>query len=113
MEAENGIFIEEQGIRVILSGEVDHHRARTLCPLIDQALYRQKKPRLMIDLSGVCFMDSAGLGLILGRYTKVIELQGEMVLLDPTPGAQKILTLAGVDRLLPILYSKTADSAKK
>ncbi len=111
MEEETCIFSDDMGIRVVLKGELDHHRARSLCPLIDQALYQYKKPRLAMDLSGVCFMDSAGLGLILGRYTKVTELQGEMVLLCPAPGVEKILQLAGVDRLIPILHPQNADAA--
>ena len=48
-------------------------------------------------------MDSSGLGLILGRYTKIRDLQGSMKIEDPSKEIEKILTLAGVDRLIPIV----------
>ena len=61
---------------------------------------------MMLELSRVDFMDSSGLGLILGRYTRMKDIQGILKLSHPTPQIIKILTLAGVDKLIPIRSQK-------
>ena len=63
-------------------------------------LYRPKKVNL--DVSGVSFMDSSGLGLILGRFTLARELGGELRIVNPNQSVEKILDLAGTSRLIPI-----------
>jgi stage II sporulation protein AA (anti-sigma F factor antagonist) len=55
-----------------------------------------------MDLSGVEFMDSAGLGLILGRLSRAQELGSKLTLLSPSPRVMKILDLAGAGRLIEI-----------
>lgn len=91
------------GILVIkLAGEIDHHTAKALREEIDTSLYLYRAATVILDLSGVGFMDSAGLGLILGRYTKVKELGGRLIVANPEPSVDKILTLAGTRKLITI-----------
>ena len=59
--------------------------------------------RAVMDLSDIDFMDSSGLGLILGRYNRLRGLGAELVLENPTLPIEKILCLAGVERMIPIL----------
>jgi len=58
--------------------------------------------KLILDLSAVDFMDSSGLGLILGRYSVMKSIGGELVVLNPTAGVMKILSLAGAERIIKI-----------
>ena len=63
-----------------LSGEIDHHTAAFLRSGIDAAFVRQKPKTLILDFSGVTFMDSSGVGLALGRYKKTKETRRFLLL---------------------------------
>lgn len=97
-------------LAVRILGEIDHHSALGMRQGIDD-LIREKRPeKLILDLSAVDFMDSSGLGLILGRYSAVKQIGGDMVVLNPNKGVMKILRLAGAERILRI---ETMDFEKK
>ena len=66
------------------------------------------RPRVFIfDLSGVDFMDSSGLGLVLGRYRRITELGGEMYIANDDERTMKILRMAGVDKIIKtVTHSK-------
>ena len=51
-----------------LSGELDHHHTQKLREEIDRSVQKERPTRLALDFSGVEFMDSSGIGLVLGRY---------------------------------------------
>ncbi len=87
---------------VFLSGEIDHHNAVFLRTGIDQ-LIREKRPKkLVLDMSAIRFMDSSGLGLIMGRLSLVRNLGGEMIVRNPSEGIMRICRLAGMERILKI-----------
>ena len=88
------------GVRIL--GEIDHHSALGLRQGIDERISSCRPERLILDLSRVHFMDSSGLGLILGRYAAVKKFGGEMVVLNPGKNVMKILKLAGADRIIRI-----------
>jgi len=89
-------------LHAALSGEIDHHAARELRRKIDEGLYYYRPKTVALDLSAVTFMDSSGLGLILGRFTLARELGGELRIVDPCESVTKVLELAGTSRLIKI-----------
>ena len=91
-----------KSLTIYLEGDIDHHNARTVRSKIDTKLYIQRPEELVLDLSRVNFMDSSGLGLILGRYTRSLELGVLFKVANPTPQIRKILDLAGTERLIKI-----------
>ena len=93
-------------LNVEISGEIDHHSARDLRRKIDEGLYYYRPKTVAMDLSRITFMDSSGLGLILGRFTLARELGGELRVVNPSETVAKILDLAGTSRLIRI--EKTA-----
>nr|MBQ4317722.1 anti-sigma factor antagonist [Clostridia bacterium] len=96
----------ESGVLLIrLNGEIDHHSAKEVRENIDRELFYYRPATLILDLGSIGFMDSAGLGLILGRYTKAKELGGTVRLLNPTPAIVKLLELAGALKMFPVDYS--------
>lgn len=96
----------EDGIlRLMPRGEIDHHSAKSVRDKMDEAIFLYRPKQVCIVLSGLDFMDSSGLGLILSRYSKIQALGGTLVLEDPTPAIAKILHLAGVDRMIKTVYS--------
>ena len=86
-------------LRIWIYGEIDHHSAGAVREEIDRNIFFYRPKKVVFDLSEIGFMDSSGLGLILGRYTKVKDLGGEMGIENPSEEILKILRLAGADKL--------------
>ena len=99
-------------LSIRIRGEIDHHTATSIRRGIDETLFERRPKKLLLDLSAVSFMDSSGLGLIMGRYSVMKELGGEMTVWNPSPETRSILKLAGMDRLVPIEYPKGSASAE-
>ena len=110
MEENLKISCVGETLTAALSGEIDHHRAVSVRAGIDEAMYRELPKTLIIDIGGVDFMDSSGLGLILGRYTKAKEIGRMRGIRHPSPRAEKMLKMAGIDRMIKI--EKTSDMGK-
>ncbi len=87
---------------VSLNGDIDHHSAKYIREDIDKELYKYQPRTMIIDLSSVEFMDSSGLGLILGRYTKINMLGGILKIANPNEKVEEMLKFAGTDKLIPI-----------
>ena len=83
-------------------GEIDHHSAADIRKGIDCEIYEHRPQKLILDMSAVDFMDSSGLGLIMGRYALMQRIGGELCLKSPNERVMKILKLAGLDRIIKI-----------
>lgn len=94
------IFSEDTGrLTARIMGDLDHHTARPARESIDRMLFETRPHTLIIDFSGVEFMDSSGLGLILGRVEKASALNCEVVLTGASPRLMKLINLSGIDRV--------------
>lgn len=101
------IFTEEGDVLIVkILGEIDHHCAVAVRGEIDELIYKCRPKILKLDLSSVGFMDSSGLGLIMGRYSLMSKLGGDTVVSDPSEGTLKILTLAGIGKIIKIERTK-------
>ncbi len=89
-------------LKIKLRGEIDHHAAAVVRVNIDDLIRSRRPKTLMLDMSAVDFMDSSGLGLIMGRFSLMQASGGEMFILDPSPATEKIMRLAGMERLVKI-----------
>lgn len=87
---------------VKLRGDIDHHSAKYIREEIDREMYKYSPKTMIMDLSSVDFMDSSGLGLILGRYTKINMLGGILKVSNPSDRIEEMLLMAGTDKLIPI-----------
>lgn len=85
-----------------LEGEIDHHIAGALRQEIDSAILRLNPRKLVLDFKNVTFMDSSGIGLVMGRYKLIQELKGEVVVTNISSNTAKVMRLAGLDRLVRI-----------
>lgn len=86
-------------LRVVLSGELDHHNAAIIREEIDRELDGSVK-LLTLDMSGITFMDSSGIGVVLGRYRRMSESGGKLRMGGMSIYAEKILRMAGVLAML-------------
>ena len=85
-----------------LNGEIDHHSAKGIRTKIDGAVGEQSPSLLVLDFSGVSFMDSSGIGLVMGRYKLIHSIGGTLHVVNVSPSAYKIMTLAGLQNLATI-----------
>ena len=90
-----------------VGGEIDHHSAVNVRTSMDAVIATEKPPKVMLELSSVDFLDSSGLGLIMGRYALVKQYGGTFAVLDPSPAVLKIMKLAGMERMISVLRTKT------
>jgi stage II sporulation protein AA (anti-sigma F factor antagonist) len=111
MIRENGTYQSIKNgdtLTVKIRGEIDHHNAVKIRKDIDSEIFSARPKRLVFNLSCVDFMDSSGLGLILGRFSSMREVGGELVVQNPSKNVMKILKLAGAERILKIEMDKTS-----
>ena len=85
-----------------LSGELDHHTAKEMREAIDSALNQYSPKLLIMDFGEVSFMDSSGIGVIMGRYKKVYMMGGEVWAVHTSERMRKILTMSGVMKIMQI-----------
>ena len=100
------ILMEKETAIVWLGGEIDHHRAAELRRILDDYVCRHRPSVLCLDTSGVDFMDSSGLGLIMGRHALMQKSGGELVLFHPSPSVLRMVRLAGMERIIKIEMPK-------
>ncbi len=93
---------------VKLKGELDLVIADKLRKEIDLRLEDGNIRNLIINLEKVNFIDSSGLGVILGRYKKIASASGRMFIVGANPAVEKILVFSGINKLVPI-YSNEQD----
>jgi len=104
---------EESTLYFTILCDIDHHGAKDLRQSMDSAIFFYRPQSCVIDLSQVEFMDSSGLGLILGRRAVTEEIGASLILEDPGAGVQKILNLAGMERLITIRYGGSHEKLRK
>lgn len=80
-----------------LSGEIDHHSAQMLRQLIDAEISARMPSQLVLDFGDVSFMDSSGIGLILGRAKQMQAMEGKVTVQKAPEQIKKMLDLAGVE----------------
>ncbi len=93
---------DPQCLTVFLSGELDHHRVREIRETVDEAVREQLPPVVILDFRRVTFMDSSGIGLIMGRSRLTEEYGGVLEIHNPPPHIRKVLRISGADRLAVI-----------
>lgn len=92
-----------EGLVVSVSGEIDHHSASSMRREVDNIIWNRTPTHLILDMSEVDFMDSSGLGFIMGRYALLKEIGGSLSLRNPSAIVMKMLTLTGFDKKVRIM----------
>ena len=97
-------LLERRGIRLIvhLPVELDHHCTEELRKEIDRMLEKEPVSELEFDFSKTAFMDSAGVGMILGRYKIMRALDGRMAVSHMSAQIRRILALSGIQNHIPL-----------
>jgi len=92
--------IENEKLIVCLSGELDHHSSEEVRIKIDDRLDRNSINKLILDFSGVTFMDSSGIGVVIGRYKRVEAKKGAICLINVTESIKRIFEMSGIFKII-------------
>jgi len=96
---------------VKLSGELDHHTSESLRNKIDQHYSAHNLSNIIFDLTDLKFMDSSGIGLIMGRYKMCKERNGSVSIVSTSPYINRILKMSGIYKIIKVF--STLDDAIK
>ena len=96
------IEFENETLNCRLCGEIDHHTTLPIRLDIDDRIENCRPKTLILDFSDVTFMDSSGIGLVMGRYKLLNEFGGELEVTGLSNNSYKVMRLAGLDRIANI-----------
>jgi stage II sporulation protein AA (anti-sigma F factor antagonist) len=85
---------------IIMNGELDHHSSENVRVKIDNKIDELGSKNLIFDFSGVNFMDSSGIGVIIGRYKKVSEFGGKAAIINLKPNIKRVFELSGLFKII-------------
>lgn len=83
-----------------ISGEIDHHTANALKEDLDREIALRNIKNLILDFDKVSFMDSSGIGVVVGRHKKISALGGRLLIIRTSPQIDKIFELSGLKKIL-------------
>lgn len=100
----NSVFLErDKTLLVEITEEIDHHAAEKLRRKIDESITRYMPRKVVFDFNKVSFMDSAGIGMIIGRYKMVNMIGGTVQMKNVRTSIRKIFEMSGVAKIIPII----------
>ena len=99
------IYNDGSRVTAAITGDIDHHAARELRAELDDVISRSRPELLILDMKNVGFMDSSGIGLILGRMRAVRANGGELLIKNARREIAEVIRISGLGQL-------TVDSKK-
>lgn len=97
---------------VELQGELDHHTSAVVRDSIEKELDKGSTNKIVLDCSHLTFMDSSGLGIILGRYKRLQSEGGNMVACNCSEQVTRIFELSGLMKIVKIYPTVSAALAE-
>lgn len=94
--------ILDDNLIITLEGELDHHSSKEIRKKIDSEYYNNNLKNMVLDLGNLNFMDSSGIGLIMGRYKNCKEQYGKLSIVNINPKVERILEMSGLMEIVHI-----------
>jgi stage II sporulation protein AA (anti-sigma F factor antagonist) len=86
---------------VHFNGELDHHSAEYVRQKIDNEIIKSTTKNIIFDFSNLSFMDSSGIGVIMGRYKNIQKLNGKAVVININEQVRRVFELSGMMKIIP------------
>ena len=90
-------------LMVRLPEEIDHHKAGYICEMADWYIVKQNVEHVVFDFENTRFMDSSGIGIIMGRYKKISCFGGKVFVIHADKQIKRVLFISGMDKILEIM----------
>ncbi|NLL70069.1 MAG: anti-sigma F factor antagonist [Epulopiscium sp.] len=103
--------MEKRNMIIKIQGEIDHHTSEALREKIDKAYERYNAKNIIFDFSEIPFMDSSGIGVIMGRYRNSSQKGGQVAIVHLQPQIERVFQLSGLYKI--IHRYETIDEALK
>ncbi|SHH25369.1 anti-sigma F factor antagonist [Tepidibacter thalassicus] len=97
-----GYKIDHRNLIVKLHGELDHHIAEDVREEIDIAIEQNSIKNVIFDFKDINFMDSSGVGVVIGRYRKVSKTGGKVVAINLNKHVKRIFDLSGMNKIIGV-----------
>lgn len=96
------MYFTTQGRNLIVTieGEVDYHTSVEIRERVDREYQRQRARNILFDFSNIHFMDSSGIGVLMGRYRNVMILGGNVALYGVGDQVDKVLSISGIYKIM-------------
>lgn len=93
---------KDKNLIVRVDGEIDHHMAEIIRDKIDKEFIRSKAKNIIFDFNDISFMDSSGIGVIMGRYKLVKQQDGNLAIVGVNQSLERILSISGLRKIVYI-----------
>lgn len=94
------VEVKNKVLCIRLKGELDHHTAEELRNEVALSLEKHEILHMVLNLEELAFMDSSGLGVILGRYKYINSIGGEMVVCAISPAVKRLFEMSGMFKII-------------
>lgn len=99
------LIADKHALLVSMEGELDHHSAAKVREIIDKEIKRSNAVNIIFDFRNLNFMDSSGIGVIIGRYKVAKILGGETIIFSPTESVRRIIEMSGIHKIVKLASS--------
>lgn len=101
------VKFNNKGSTLIVSilGELDHHSAEYIRQKVDNEILKSTTRNVIFDFAKVSFMDSSGIGVIIGRYKNISKLNGKVAVVNASTQIGRILEMSGILRIISLYES--------
>lgn len=105
---ESEFLKEDKLLRIKITEDIDHHSTEKIRRMADNEIARYMPRKVLFDFDKVSFMDSSGIGMIIGRYKTANMLGGTVEMINVKPSVKKIFEMSGILKIIPVVENKIA-----
>jgi len=95
-------FLEEGRLTVALTGEIDHHCAKSYINAINSKIEAYTPNLCILDFRDVSFIDSSGIAVVINALRNMAQLEGKLILTGLAPQPMRVFHASGIDKLVEI-----------
>lgn len=91
---------------VRIKGDIDHHSSEEIKYKIDKEIFMQNPKLILFDMEEVGFMDSSGIGVLIGRYKNIVNNGGKAGMINVKPQIMRLCVICGLQKIIQIYPNK-------
>ena len=95
-------FLQDGRLTIALTGEIDHHRARSYIERIAAKIEAYTPQECILDFSDVTFVDSSGIAVVINSMRNMAQIEGKLTLTGISEQPMKVFRTSGIDKLVQI-----------
>jgi stage II sporulation protein AA (anti-sigma F factor antagonist) len=101
-----GFDLKNSKLIIRIDGDIDHHTCEEIRHKIDNEIARENPKSIIFDMKNVNFMDSSGIGVIIGRYKLIMTNGGAAAMINVKPQIQRVYDICGLKKIIPVYDSE-------